>query len=146
MDWAGRRWGNILMAIPATAGWILLAMAGPLNMNNPWTFYMGRTLTGKTKKSLKKRPNKNSSNIKKSDIDTNFIGVGCGGFILGSTIYIVEISEPQIRGALNTFMQTMLCLGILFCNGVGALIEWDLLSGLCMIFPSKRKNKCQKLP
>ena len=50
MDWAGRRWGNILMAIPATAGWILLAMAGPLNMNNPWTFYMGRTLTGKKKK------------------------------------------------------------------------------------------------
>lgn len=34
----------------------------------------------------------------------------------------------------------MLTIGVLFGNGVGALIEWDLLSGLCLIFPSKSYN------
>ena len=32
-------------------------------------------------------------------------GIGGGGAVLASTVYIVEIAEPQIRGALNTLMQ-----------------------------------------
>ncbi len=66
------------------------------------------------------------------------IGFGGGAFALAAPIYISETSEPSLRGALGSLMQFMLTIGVLFNNGVGALIEWDILTGICIVFPSKK--------
>ena len=105
----GRKWTMIAMVAPFTAGWVILTLAGPLELTGAGWFYAGRLLTG----------------------------FGGGAFSLAAPIYISETSEPEIRGALGSLMQFMLTVGVLFNNGIGALIEWDILTGLCIIFPSK---------
>ena len=96
------------MTVPFITGWILLLIPQPLNLTSPGWFYAGRLLTG----------------------------FGGGAFALASPIYISEIAEPSIRGALGSLMQFQLTLGVLFINGVGALIDWVTLTGICIVFPA----------
>ncbi len=110
MSMIGRKWTMIVMVAPFSAGWVILTLAGPLKLTDAGWFYAGRLLTG----------------------------FGGGAFALAAPIYISETSQPEIRGALGNCMQFMLTIGVLFNNGIGALIEWDILTGINLIFPRKR--------
>lgn len=50
-------------------------------------------------------------------------------------MYISEIAETSVRGALGAFFQSFLTVGILFIYVVGAVSSWVTLSYLCAIFP-----------
>ena len=95
------------MNVFSIIGWILILITKPAQLDSPWIFYVGRFLSG----------------------------FGLGSSALSSTIYINEIVEVSIRGALGNLMQFMLTVGVLFDNGIGALIPWEVLTGLCLIFP-----------
>ena len=43
----GRRSTILVMAVPFITGWVMLALALPLDLGYPWYFYIGRILTGK---------------------------------------------------------------------------------------------------
>lgn len=47
MTKVGRKGTMMLMVVPSTLGWLLLLFAGVLKWSNPWTFYMGRIITGR---------------------------------------------------------------------------------------------------
>ena len=90
--------------------------------SSPWTFILGRFLTG-------------------------FAG---GAFVLAAPAYSAEIAETKYRGALGTVMCLMCGLGILFINlncntdwrgwhitiSVSVSVECLVLSGVCIIFPA----------
>lgn len=42
----GRKYTMLIMAVPFTAGWVLLALTAPLDLGQPVYFYVGRALTG----------------------------------------------------------------------------------------------------
>ena len=67
-----------------------------------------------------------------------YVGFGAGSFALAAPIYIMEISEPAIRGALATIMQFMVTSGNIFVNAVGSVIPWPVLTGICIVFPGKK--------
>ncbi len=46
MEYIGRKWTMIAMVVPFVAGWVILTMAGPLELTDAWWFYTGRLLTG----------------------------------------------------------------------------------------------------
>ncbi len=48
MEVIGRKWTMMAMVVPFVAGWIILTMAGPLELTEAWWFYVGRLLTGGT--------------------------------------------------------------------------------------------------
>lgn len=50
-------------------------------------------------------------------------------------MFISEIAETSIRGALGAFFQLHLTVGILFIYAVGSYTHWVTLSTLCAIFP-----------
>ena len=64
-------------------------------------------------------------------------GLGGGAFSLASPIYISEVAQTDIRGALGSLMQFQLTVGVLFNNGIGALIDVTVLTGICIVFPGK---------
>jgi len=61
-------------------------------------------------------------------------GFSGGAFVLAAPAYTAEIAEAKYRGALGALMQLMVCFGILFIN-LNCKTDWQLLSGLCIIFP-----------
>ena len=100
------------MGVPFVLGWVLLLVPGALDMSTDaaiWMFYIGRFITG-------------------------FAG---GSYALAAPVYIGETSEASMRGALGSCMQLMVTVGILFCYALGAAIDWVILTGLCIIFPSE---------
>ncbi len=52
-------------------------------------------------------------------------------------IYAVEISEPNLRGAMASLSQLMLVLGIAFSNtlSIHDTLRWNAISGILMVFP-----------
>ena len=46
MPMIGRKWTMMVMCVPSLAGWILLVITGPAELDNPGWFYAGRLLTG----------------------------------------------------------------------------------------------------
>lgn len=50
-------------------------------------------------------------------------------------MFISEIAETSIRGALGAFFQLFLTVGILFVYAIGPYVSWTTLSVLCAIFP-----------
>lgn len=50
-------------------------------------------------------------------------------------MFISEVAETSIRGALGAFFQLHLTVGILFVYAVGSYTHWVTLSILCAIFP-----------
>ncbi len=66
--------------------------------------------------------------------------MGSGGFSLAVPLYVSETAEVSIRGALGNLMQFMLTIGILFSNGVGALVSWEILTYISATFPGERRR------
>lgn len=50
-------------------------------------------------------------------------------------MFISEIAETSLRGALGAFFQLFLTVGILYVYVAGALMNWILLSWSCLLFP-----------
>ena len=65
------------------------------------------------------------------------IGVGCGGFALAPPVYVGEVTETSIRGAMGTCMQFMLTVGIIFVSafGIEHFATANVISGLCLLPP-----------
>ena len=100
------------MGVPFVLGWVLLLVPGVRQMPTDaaiWMFYVGRFITG-------------------------FAG---GSYALAAPVYIGETAEASMRGALGSCMQLLLTVGILFCYALGAAVDWVILTGICIIFPSE---------
>ena len=98
------------LSVPCIVGWICLLIPAWANMDSPVLFYVGRFLTG----------------------------IGGGGFALASPIYISEVTETSIRGAMGSMMQFMLTIGLAFVNALGIenAVDWVIITGVCIIYPS----------
>ena len=109
----GPKWTMILMSIPAVVGWICLVITKPLDdsMDPLALFYIGRILTG-------------------------FAG---GAFTLVVPLYVSDIAEVRIRGALGGLMQFMLCVGLCFVNtlSINGAVGWVSITGMCITSPGK---------
>ncbi len=69
------------------------------------------------------------------------LGFGAGSFSLAAPIYIVECSEPRIRGSLAILMQFMVTSGNVFTNGFGSFMEWEYLTYIILGFPGEETEK-----
>lgn len=56
-------------------------------------------------------------------------------FALAAPLYIVEIAEPRLRGALASLMQLMVTLGIAFVDVLSIGTDWVIISALCTLPP-----------
>merc|ERR1712223_88886 len=108
MPITGRKWTMIGLSVPFIIGWICLLIPGfKTDIEGPvFLFFVGRFLTG----------------------------FGGGGFALGPPVYVSEITETSIRGAMGTMMQFMLTVGILFVNALGIenAVDWSIITLLCI--------------
>ncbi|KAG5671423.1 hypothetical protein PVAND_001620 [Polypedilum vanderplanki] len=64
-----------------------------------------------------------------------FLGLAGGAFCISAPQYSAEIAEKEIRGAIGSFFQLLISLGILFSYVVGAFLSVFWLSVLCGIMP-----------
>lgn len=64
-----------------------------------------------------------------------FAGIATGASCVVAPMFISEIAETSLRGALGAFFQLFLTVGILFIYVVGALVDWVTLSWASAIFP-----------
>ena len=104
----GRKWTIITLCLPMALGWTCLLL--PLWIENTnYMFYIGRFLTG----------------------------LGCGGFALAPPLYLGEIAETSIRGALGNTVQFMILLGMVIVSafGIEHALNVKLITGLCLIPP-----------
>ena len=104
----GRKWTIITLCLPMALGWVCLLL--PLWIaNSNYLFYVGRFLTG----------------------------LGCGGFALAPPLYLGEIAETSIRGALGNTVQFMILLGMVIVSafGIEHALNVKLITGLCLIPP-----------
>ncbi|PSN36458.1 hypothetical protein C0J52_18340 [Blattella germanica] len=62
-------------------------------------------------------------------------GMMGGAFSLTAPVYTSEIAEKEIRGALGSYFQLMVTIGILFVYGIGSAVEPMHLSMICGIVP-----------
>ena len=100
------------LAVPFIIGWTCLIIpAYATDMTSPVLFYVGRFFTG----------------------------FGGGGFALAPPVYVSEICETSIRGAMGSVMQFMLTVGILFVYALGIenAVDWGIITILCVIPPGK---------
>ncbi len=72
-----------------------------------------------------------------------FLGFSGAAYNLLGPLYISEISEPRIRGALASFTQLMIASGIAFVNGwnIYGFADWVAISGLCIGIPGNPIKK-----
>lgn len=64
-----------------------------------------------------------------------FVGLATGASCVVAPMYVSEVAETSVRGALGAFFQLFLTIGILFIYLVGAVAHWVTLSIACAIFP-----------
>lgn len=62
-------------------------------------------------------------------------GIATGGSCVVAPMFISEIAETSLRGALGAFFQLFLTVGILFDYLVGAIVDWRTFTWSCSIFP-----------
>ncbi|VVC26756.1 Sugar transporter, conserved site,Major facilitator superfamily domain,Major facilitator, sugar [Cinara cedri] len=62
-------------------------------------------------------------------------GFGTGGLGLLTPTYICHITDFVIRGRVQMFHQAFVCFGILFAYDFGHVINYQMLIGLCIIWP-----------
>ncbi|CAH0767746.1 unnamed protein product [Bemisia tabaci] len=60
-------------------------------------------------------------------------GFQCGIASTVVPLYLSEISEPQVRGAINTIPAVAVNIGILFCYTAGPYVSYKTLTTLCII-------------
>ncbi|XP_022900708.1 facilitated trehalose transporter Tret1-like [Onthophagus taurus] len=63
-------------------------------------------------------------------------GVGSGGLFTVLPMYMGEIAEDSVRGALGSLMQLFITLGILFSFSIGPYTTISVFSMVCVIIPS----------
>ena len=112
----GPKWTMISMSIPAVLGFILLILPDPLDGGDSetvWLFYLGRILTG----------------------------LGGGAFSLAAPVFVSEIAETRIRGALGALMQFQITVGILFVTAlnINGAVDWVVITGICAGLPGNHK-------
>ena len=112
----GPKWTMISMSIPAVLGFILLILPDPLDDGDSetvWLFYLGRILTG----------------------------LGGGAFSLAAPVFVSEIAETRIRGALGALMQFQITVGILFVTAlnINGAVDWVVITGICVGLPGNNK-------
>ncbi|CRL01368.1 CLUMA_CG014389, isoform A [Clunio marinus] len=64
-----------------------------------------------------------------------FSGIATGASCVVAPMFISEIAETSLRGALGAFFQLFLTIGILFIYLFGAIVDWVTLTWIVMIFP-----------
>lgn len=64
-----------------------------------------------------------------------FAGIATGASCVVAPMFISEIAETSLRGALGAFFQLFLTIGILFIYVAGAFTTWVELSIISAIFP-----------
>jgi MFS family permease len=64
-----------------------------------------------------------------------FAGIATGASCVVAPMFISEIAETSLRGALGAFFQLFLTVGILFDYLVGAIVDWRTFTWSCAIFP-----------
>ncbi len=103
----GRRWTMVLCAVPFLVGSLLFYVAYEVGSEVP--IYFGRVLTG-------------------------FSG---GSFLLVGPMYIAEVAESQLRGALMSLSQLMLTLGVTYDNAlsINGAVEWYVISAILAAVP-----------
>jgi MFS family permease len=62
-------------------------------------------------------------------------GFGVGFVMTAQTMYIGEISSDDCRGALGSFMQLGIVIGILFVYVVGPFVPYVTFQYLCLLIP-----------
>jgi len=64
-----------------------------------------------------------------------FAGLATGASCVVAPMFVSEIAETSIRGALGACFQLFLTIGILYIYVVGAAVNWVVLSISCAVFP-----------
>lgn len=64
-----------------------------------------------------------------------FAGIATGAMCVLCPMYIGEIAETSIRGALGSFFQMFICFGILITYFIGAFVKWQALSTILALAP-----------
>uniref|UniRef100_U5ESS0 Facilitated trehalose transporter Tret1 n=1 Tax=Corethrella appendiculata TaxID=1370023 RepID=U5ESS0_9DIPT len=64
-----------------------------------------------------------------------FQGFGVGFVMTVQTMYIGEIAEDSVRGALGSFMQLFIVTGILYVYCVGPYVNYAALQWICLVLP-----------
>ncbi|RZB39676.1 facilitated trehalose transporter Tret1-2 -like [Asbolus verrucosus] len=62
-------------------------------------------------------------------------GLAGGSFCVSAPLYTSEIAQKEIRGALGSYFQLLLTVGILFAYLLGAFIDAQIVSVICAIVP-----------
>ncbi|GLV44376.1 uncharacterized protein CBL_10180 [Carabus blaptoides fortunei] len=63
------------------------------------------------------------------------MGAGVGAIFTALPMYIGEISEDSIRGALGSFMQLFITVGLLLAYAIGPYVSFFWFSVICFIIP-----------
>lgn len=63
------------------------------------------------------------------------LGISGGAFFVVAPMYIGEIAQKEIRGALGSFFQLMVTIGILFVYAVGYDLDVFTFSIICGVLP-----------
>ena len=65
--------------------------------------------------------------------------VGAGGFTIAPSVYITEITETSIKGAMGSMVQFMCQVGVtvVFALDIENTVDWRIITGICIIFPCK---------
>ncbi|XP_073983822.1 facilitated trehalose transporter Tret1-like [Rhodnius prolixus] len=61
-------------------------------------------------------------------------GIWAGTVITIGPLYLAEIAEPKLRGALSTFVQLNVGIGTMFAYVVGSYVNYDQLAALSNVF------------
>lgn len=64
-----------------------------------------------------------------------FTGLAGGAFCVAAPLYTSEIAQKEIRGALGSYFQLLLTVGILLSNIMGAYLEIKTFTIICAIIP-----------
>jgi sugar porter (SP) family MFS transporter len=62
-------------------------------------------------------------------------GLAGGSFCVSAPLYTSEIAQKEIRGALGSYFQLLLTVGILFAYLLGAFIKPQIVAVICAIVP-----------
>ncbi|CAB0012846.1 unnamed protein product [Nesidiocoris tenuis] len=61
-----------------------------------------------------------------------FIGAGCSGTVINTPMFVTEIAQDKIRGALGSFLMINLNIGTLFSFIIGAATSFYTLTSTCL--------------